>query len=216
MGHRRAPSLHPAAGMRAALLLWAALVAALALAHVARGATASAAAAATLASTARAVPPGGALTVTNMALAGVAQPSTLLLSRYDVVAPGVPGLPGTQPTRFFIGSIQGLPGSNVVLSVAADGSFNGLATGGGKGWVLGGGASQGASPATQPSATGLSSTEITSDELAKLPTFSCGAYSIGTSSMNNVSQSLQAEVWEPCSCTAQQLALREAGDKPAS
>lgn len=121
--------------------LWVALLTALAMAPVTRAATAATVAAAApivLAATARAVPPGGALTITDVILVGEAQPHTLSLSRYDVVAPGVEGIVGMQPTLFFVGSIEGVPGSSVALSVAADGSFNGLVTGGGKKWVLGG------------------------------------------------------------------------------
>ena len=160
--HARARAVAPAP---AALALALALALAAAPAGVAAvPAAAAAASAAGFHAAARAVDPGGALTVTDYRLEGDAAASTLQLERVEVWAPGArvwlqaaPDAPPQQvaapATRYFRGSIAGQAGSAAFMAVSADGGVSGYAFRGNASWALGkAGAPSGASAAAAAAA----------------------------------------------------------------
>jgi hypothetical protein len=102
----------------------------------------------TLAAAARSVDAGGRLTVTGLVLEGQAGDSTLELQRLEawdpaakiVVHPGSGAPPiteGPPDTRYFQGSLAGVPASTVMLAVDAAGGVSGMAVHGRHTWLLG-------------------------------------------------------------------------------
>lgn len=130
-------------------------------------AEASAVDAANIAAQARAVPEGGSLTITDLALEGGPRAATLELQEVRPWAPGATvvvqrgaAVLERQPsdTRFFSGALAGSGASTALLSVHSDGGVEGLVQLGRKTWGLGTAASTAAeqlaaSPASNSSLT---------------------------------------------------------------
>lgn len=159
-------------------------------------ATVSATSGATFAQTARAVGAGGSLTVTGYRLAGDAAVSTLELKRFEVwkkdavvaIQSSVNSPAAMKPapdTRYFRGTIAGVPGSAAMLAVRPDGGVTGMAWRGNTTWTLGragGLATLGNSAGAQAAAISpgaasgaLSSVKVDATDLETLPPFQCGS-----------------------------------------
>lgn len=137
------PKIHPNAALAVATL---ALLAAVAPAAAVPHATVQAGSAADFAAAAHSLDSGGRLTVTGYRLEGEEGAATLQLKHHQVWAPGakvvVHTAEGTTeappPTaRIFRGTIEGQPGSSVLLSVHEDGRMTGMAMRGDASWALG-------------------------------------------------------------------------------
>lgn len=117
------------------------------------------------------------LVVTNYVLEGDTKPSTLDLKRFEVWRPNAkvvvmtrngPVTRGPPDTRMFRGTVEGKPGSMVVLTVRERGGVSGLALRDKSSWALGKLGQNGGGPTTAP----LGSRKSRPGEQAELPVIS--------------------------------------------